>query len=397
MELRSALLSALFNNQMIRTLRLHRTHRFQFIASLVSLIFLAPLLTGCGEEKSPGKGPDSTKKMGAAAVKGGGDTSAVTPDFQDAEPVDANTGYTLRLAPKVGDVYSYKLTQKGMTEFEGLKATDETSYSFTQTVTGVNDDGSFTVDMRYDSIVSRKVIPPKVIDSIEHIISYDTRKKVDSTIPDAAHAKALIGKRVNLTISKQGEVREISNIEPVLSAILGKYRDSIPPKGIEGLRSQLKTTLFQAVVQQMFLQNIPDSAIHLGSKWSRVDSVPLVMPIAAVPSRATVVYHLAELKKVGDDPVGRIKIDLSTIFPEKKLDDQSASATIDAASATGAGDVLLNFTTGFPIRKTTKIDVSLKITAKAKVGPAKGKSQTLAQSKSSTTLVELLDYKPAAK
>ena len=147
----------------------------------------------------------------------------------------------------------------------------------------------------------------------------------------------------------------------------------------------------------MFLQNIPDSAVHVASNWSRRDSVPLSLPIATVPSRALVDYHLVEVKKVNDQLVGRLTMTLATTFPQKKMSDQLADANVDAASATGAGEMLLDMTTGYPIRKATKIDVSFKITATAKQGPAKGKSQTLSQRKSSNTLVELLDYKPASK
>jgi hypothetical protein len=386
----------LFNNQMIRTLISNSPRPLSFIASLSTFFILVAVLGGCGKDNKPDKGPDGAKK-GTVAKTAGSDTTAVTPEFQEAEAVDPQAAYTIRLAPHPGDIYSYRLSMSGATEFQGVKATDNDVYCFTQKVTGVNDDGSFTVEMHYDSITSRKVIPPGVVDSTGRTITFDTRKKVDSTIPDAAQAKALIGKRVNLTISKVGEVREISNIEPVLSAILGRFRDSIAPKGVEQLRQQIKVTLFQAVVQQMFLQNIPDSAIHVASKWSRIDSVPLVLPIAAIPSRAVVVYNLVEVKKVNDALVGRIAVNLATTFPQKSLDDELASATVDAAAAGGSGEMLLDMTTGFPIRKATKIDVSAKITAKAKAGPAKGKTQTLSQRKYSTTLVELLDYKPAPK
>src|SRR4051812_45628089 len=178
---------ALYNIQMIRIHNSTRTQLLPFIASLASLIILAAVGTGCGRDNKPGNGPDSTRKGasaktgGGATAAAGGDTSAVTPEFQQAEPVDAQAAYTIRLAPRTGDVYSYRLTMSGVTEFQGVKATDNDVYCFTQKVTGVNNDGSFTLEMRYDSITSRKVIPPGVIDSAGRTISFDTRKKVDST------------------------------------------------------------------------------------------------------------------------------------------------------------------------------------------------------------------------
>lgn len=354
------------------------------------------ILSGCNSESTPGKPGDSSA---AAAVGDTGSAVAteVASSFSEARPADPEVSYTFHVNPKVGELYSYRVAQSGVTEFEGLKATEEAVYNFTQRITGVNSDGSFTVEMRYDSIRAVKSFPPGVVDTVARTIRYDTRSAVDSSIAEAVQAKVLIGQRVNMTLSKVGEVREISNLEPIVNAMLGKLRDSVPPQAVERIRHGIRLSVFQAIVQQLFLQSIPDSAVRVGTEWSRRDSVPLVMPIASVPSRAKVTYKVVEIKTVNDQPLGRIKVELMTTFPQKKLEDESGTATIDEASATGSGDVLLNLLTGFPVRKTTTIDIRLKLTGSAKSGPGAGKTTTLGQGKSTKTTVELLGYKPAAE
>lgn len=364
------------------------------LSPLVLILAILPMvLVGCGDDKKPGTTSDSTASgaSGDSVVPAGNEVAS---NFQEAEAVAADAAYVIRVKPRVGDVYSYRITQGGTVEFQNLKATEETVYNFTQRITGVNDDGSFTVEMRYDSIRGLSALPAGMVDSVPRTVRYDTRGKIDTTIPTAVQAKALIGKKVNLTLSNDGAVKEVSNLEPIVNAILGKYRDSVPPAAVEQLRNGVRISLFQAIVLEMFVQNIPDTAIRAGSTWVRRDSVPMVLPIATVPSRVQVDYKVIEIKQVDDTPLGRLSMSMSTTFPEKSMEDKTGKATIDEAMAKGSGEALVNLNTGFPIRKSTKMDMRLKLTGSTKTGPGAGKPSTLAQGKSTTTVVELLNYTP---
>ncbi|MDB5036235.1 MAG: hypothetical protein JWQ98_3476 [Chlorobi bacterium] len=381
------------------------SHRRKTYPLFLILLTIFPFLTSCKGDSKPGKpGTADSARKGVAVTHdsagiavGGGDTTLAT-GFTDAKPIDdSTTTYTLRVSPHVGDAYSFRVAQKAITEFMGQKATEEEVYSFTQRITGTNDDGSFTVEMRYDSIRSKKSFPPGVVDSVAKTFAYDTRLKLDTTMPEAKQAKALIGQRVNLTLSKTGEVKEISNIEPILSGMLGKARDSVPPKALEQLRAGIKLAVFQAIVQQLFLQTIPDAGVKLGQSWTRRDTVPLSLPIASVSSRSLVNYKLGEIRSLNDQKIGHVTYALSTEFPNRKMDNKDGVATLDEAAAVGKGDALIDLVTGFPVRKMTQIDVKLKITGKPKVGPNAGKSQSLSQSKSTTTIVDLLGFTAAAK
>jgi hypothetical protein len=251
--------------------------------------------------------------------------------------------------------------------------------------------------MRYDSIRSKKSFPAGVIDSVARTLTYDTRGKLDTTVPNAKEARAFIGQKVNLTISKTGLVTEVSNLDPIVSQILGRMRDSIPAKALDQLRGSIKVSLFQAIVLQIFLQNIPESGVTLGHPWERRDTVPVALAVGVVPSRATITYDLTEVKKTADGLVGHIKYGLKTDFPNKKFNGADGSATLDEAVASGTGEVLLDMATGFPLRKTTQIYEKLTMTGKPKSGPNAGKSKTISQAKTTNTIVELLGYKPAQR
>ncbi len=373
----------------------NRLFRPVLVAAFVSAV-VAIAVVGCGDDDPKPATPGKPGAPGAAASKGGGsDTGQVAP--AQGEPVPAQASFSLKLQPRVGDQYVYRLTQKGTNEIEGHRATEEATYWFTQKVTGVNNDGSFTVEMRYDSIVSKKSFPAGVVDSVARTFAYDTRRKLDSTVPDAAQAKALIGQRVILTLSKNGEVKEVSNLEPILTAMLGKMRDSLKPQVVEQLREGIKVSVFEVIVQQIFLQSPPDSMVHVGSSWSRMDSVPMVTTIATVPSRAHVSYTLGDARTADARTLGHVTMTLSTEFPRKKMDNAQVTTTINDARASGSGEAILDLATGFPVQKHTRIEMLLKVTGKAKVGPATGQTKTLTQARATTTAVDLVAYVPAPK
>lgn len=342
---------------------------------------------GCGEKAG------DAKKSGAHADSGKAEqASKADQQFTASEPVtDPNSRYTLQVKPTVGDVYGYRVTQRSSQDVQSLKSSDEAVYNFSLKVTSVNTDGSMAMEMRYDSIRIKHVGPKSVTDSTMATIAYDSRKKGDSAVPGSEQFRVLIGQKVNLTLSKTGEVREVSNLEPILSAVLGKLRDSIPPSRLESLRQLIKVQAFSAIIQQLFLQSLPDSGIAIGKSWSRKDSVP----IGRIPSRSTVVYTLGEVRKVEDRPIGQFHMTLSVDFPKKTIENQMMSAEIKSASVGGSGEALIDLLSGMTVRKSTVIDSRLNLVTKAKTGPQAGKSQSSAQHEATNTLVERIHFAPA--
>jgi hypothetical protein len=355
-------------------------------AVLLSSILALSGLAGCGEKAGDAK--EAAKKAGADTAA----SSQASQQFTAAEPVtDSTTAYSLQIRPKVGDVYAYRITQRSSQEMQQLKASDETAYNFTCKITGVNTDGSVTMEMRYDSIRVRHTGPRSPNDSTVTTLTFDSRKKGDSAVPGSEQFRVLIGQRVNITLSKTGQVREVSNIEPILSAILGKKRDSVPPERLESVRQLIKVQAYSSVIQQMFLQSLPDSGVAIGRTWNRKDSVP----IGGIPSHSTVTYKLVEVRKVEDRPVGQIQMLLTVDFPKKTIDNQFMTATINNASVGGNGEALVDLESGLPLHKSTVIDTRLNLTGKVKAGPEAGKSQTTSQHEATSMLVERIGFVPA--
>ncbi len=86
---------------------------------------------------------------------------------------------------------------------------------------------------------------------------------------------------------------------------------------------------------------------------------------------------------------------MDTDFPNKKIENQMISAVADEARVDGGAEALVDLQSGFPVQKKTKIDVLLKVTGKAKVGPNKGKSGSMSQRMVSNVVVERTAFSPA--
>jgi hypothetical protein len=373
-------------------------HTRKFYIAILATVLAVPALGGCTGDKKPDARPATvdTAHKGGTAVTGVVDTTspAADPAFQSGEAIsDPATTYKLRLTPNVGDQFSYRISRHGTSALDTIVADESYVYTFTAKVTGVNSDGSIAMQMKYDDIRVHSLYHNGPGDAKGRSYDFPSSGKSDSNDRQGANYRALLGQNVNLTLSKEGEVREVSNLEPIMSKLLGKLRDSIPSSALTTLRESIKLQAFQLILQQMFLQSPPDSAVGVGKEWVRRDSTPML----GIPSSSAITYKLLEVRKVDDRPVGRVQLALTSEFPKKKMDDKNVSVTIDQADVHGVGEALVNLANGFPIRKNTKIDVVMKITSSAKVGPGKGQSQSLSQKQSTATSVELLDFKPAAK
>lgn len=278
-----------------------------------------------------------------------------------------------------------------ITEIGGKRMTEATVYNFTITVTGLNDDGSLTVDMRHDSIRVKRTYDAGLVDSVAHTIVFDTRRP-DTSMRGTEQYRALIGRRVSLTLAKDGNVREVSNVDPVLNAMFAKVRDKIPPKQWAQFRELVKVQAYSGLVEQLFLKEAPDSAVAPGRTWNRTYEVPAM----GIPSRNTVAYKLAEVREVDGHHLGRVVMKLTTKFLRNKIDNELLTATIDDMKADGQGEAVIQLDNGFPLRKITAIEMRMKMTGTLKDGPDKGKTDTLAQAIATRVLLELVGYTPGS-
>lgn len=357
------------------------------------------MVASCGGDRpseAGGVGKDAKKGSAKPGVTPAGDTSAAdaaTPGgsaaaFATGTPVsDSTVRFSFGLRPKVGDRFTYRLRTDNETDFGGKRMQESSVYNFTIGVTGLNDDGSMTIEMIHDSIRIRRAYDAGLVDSVARTIAFDSRRP-DTSVKGTEQFRALIGKRVNMTLGRDGQVSEVSNVDPVLNAMFGSQRDKVPPKTWEQFREVVKIQAYSSILEQLFLKEPPDSSVAPGAAWTRTYTVPAL----GIPSKNTVRYRLAEVRQVGGRPMGRVAMVLSTQFLQKKIDNELVSATVDDMKADGSGEAVMQLDNGWPTRKATTIEMRMKMTGTAKVGPDKGKSNTLSQAVATRLIVDLMSF-----
>ena len=347
------------------------------------------LFVGCDSDR---KGPAAAKDSTARADSGIEGTAAeVVSEFQEGTPVvDANTRFSFKLAPRVGDQYRYRITQKTSKQMNTLNGKEEKVFNFTARIAEINSDSSISVEMRFDSIRVTQTAPASPKDSTMRTLSYDTRRPPDTAIAGSKEIRALIGHKVNVTIAHTGAISDVSNVDPIISAIVGNMRDSIPPQQLAFIRDGIKVQYFGLPLQELFLRFVPDTGVTAGAEWRRRDTLPM----AGIKSKSTFSYHLVEVKKVDDATRGRLTMALAAEVPKEKVENQGLSTQINDSKIAGSGEGVYNLTTGFPVHKKTVIEQSMNYTVTATAGPRKGASQTVTEKESSNVVVELLEFKP---
>lgn len=358
---------------------------------LIAALFLA----ACG-----GDGPSETAGKKPVAAKGGDSSVAADEEGGTAAPgaaaasfdagapvVDSAARFSFELRPKKGDRFRYRLRTDNETNIGGKAMTETAVYNFTISITGLNDDGSVTLEMVHDSIRIRRAYDAGLVDSVARTIAFDTRRP-DTSVRGTEQYRALVGKRVNMTIGSDGQVGEVSNVDPVLNAMFGDQKEKVPPKQWEQYRALVKVQGYASIIEQLFLKEAPDTSVGPGATWTRTYDVPAL----GIPSKNTVRYKLAEVRQAGGRPMGRVVMDLTTKFLQNKIDNELISATIDEMKADGSGEAVMQLDNGWPARKNTTIDMRMKMTGTAKAGPDKGKSNTLSQSVATKLAIDLVDY-----
>ena len=220
------------------------------LASIVSGVFILMMLvvTGCQGQRAEAPatrvGPaDSTTAEALPSVsrassprsEGGTPSTRETPDgvtTNEARNVQAEAGKTEPSGPAVelmlkfvpGQTVIYKLTSesyksvewKGAETAKPPKFTDgrtgsHVELTFEQRVEQVQDDGNAVLEITIRGVKD-------VIESVNKVVlDFDSARPVDSENPLAA----LVGKSYRVKMSPQGQVLEISNVEPVRQALRG--------------------------------------------------------------------------------------------------------------------------------------------------------------------------------
>lgn len=390
---------------LLKPSRLQSVQLGNTIPHLLLLLLIALSVVGsvgCGD-KNPDGGPDSD------SAKAGKDSAAgeVIGEVVEAE---ADDRYTMRLAPKVGDVYAYQVTRQQARTTEGFKSSQQETYDFALRVVSVNDDKSVVLGMTYNRIRATATAPaPKadstgkkpILDSagnvalFEQSIKFDTQGK--ENIPGGERYRAFIGRETLVTVDSNGKVQDVANVDPILNATLKGLKvsgDTLNPRALEmakqGIRFEIGT-----LVSLLFFQLPPDSAVGVGSSWSHNDSVPIA---GGLPAKTTYTYTLAELRESEGERLAQVAAVLKTqtSVPKKNIDNDYISMKIEKVDVSGNGETIVSVVNGFPVGKKSTIQASMSGVGSAKQGPDKGKTERVTYKESTMTSIKRTSYKPGA-
>ena len=382
-----------------------RSRQFALFLSLWILVFV----TGCGGENPDGGGEtDSTAALTQDSIGVEGDGGEEVVEIDTGSVVDDVEGkYQFKLTPKVGEVYKYQLVSRGNREMAEISQSKNETYDLTMSVVTVNDDGSLLLGVTYDRIrASISVSAPQVDSTGKPVVDSAGKPKIgkekvtfDSkggqNVKGGERYRAFIGKQVLVSITSDGTVTDVTNIEPILNATLKALNvksDTVNPKALEYARLGIRTQI-GLMVNQLFFTLAPDTAVSVGSTWARADSVP----VNGLPASATVSITLKAIREADEGRRAELATTMKTnvAIPKKTIDDQYYTMKIDKVSLSGEGSWVVALTSGFPVTRSSTIRSNFVGTATMKAGPEKGKSQQVTASESTVMTVRRTAYTPA--
>jgi hypothetical protein len=251
----------------------------------------------------------------------------------DAPAAKAPTGskVTLKLQLKSGTKQNLVMTadQKIGIDLGGAaqEMTNLTSFGWTQEVQSVDPQGNATVKLTYTSVKFKMAAGPMNME-------YDSEKGE----PPAAVAflGALIGQGFTFKISPAGKVVESSGSDQLLEKMAAK----MDPAQKDQMMAQLKGQFGSKMVEDMY-DYYPDKAVDNGESWTHTQKLPAPMA-ADVQIKFTLLDHVAGKSTVG--VAGTIQT-------------QDADAAAGKLSGTQAGTIVLDESTGLPVKAEMKQDL----------------------------------------
>ena len=378
--------------------------------TLILITFLAlPTLYGCGDET-----PEDPTEVEVSVEEGEeiGEEKEKTPEEELAEEEEAieqekkEGKYRIRLAPREGDTYSYSVVRDQRVSAGEYTTRQKQTFDVEMKVVDRNDDGSSVLGITYRRVRAEVTAPGPVRDSAGYalvdsttgqIVLRDQTARLDtkgkSNNPGLARFKAFIGRQVLVTIDRKGNVRDVANVDPILTATLKSLKvssDTLNPKMLEVAKQGIQME-YGMLASLVFFSLAPDTAVTKGATWSRSDS----LPVGGLPSLTTYAYTLEGVEGE-DDPVAKISGKLTTnpTLPKEPVVNEMLSMKITRLSVTGNADIRIDLESGFPIRRSSTITSTMGGTGTMKAGPQKGESTAITMKERTATTITRTGYKP---
>lgn len=308
-------------------------------------------------------------------------TKTDTPESKDKKDttnsnliVKDSTGEKISLVykPKVGDIFRYKVFNataakelSPITQDKELNTTQDITFYITEEVTEVNDNGTITFKVKYDSI------------SVLQKISSDGKdlsQNYNSNIKDSIYAKpdyvefnSLINNPFKMRVSPKGEIIEAYELENIHNAVYKAFGDTLSSKDKEIVKEKINSEYFKFYLQNTF-QQFPDFSVAKDSVWIKTDEELLTQ----FPAKRILTYKVSDIKTENGSTIVTIDANLGYEILEKKIQEKGFSATLDEVNTTGTGKIIFNITKGCIVNKTTERNAAM--TIGMNIGGQKAKS-----------------------
>jgi hypothetical protein len=245
----------------------------KLIFFLVPILILFAAISSCSliEFISP---PTPTPTLTPTPTPTFTPTSTPTPTLTSTPTPTPTPTITPTAAPIVmkvnlsqGDIIRIRMTsdQKLSQDLgEGqMQEIDQTiGYGYTYTVTEVDPDGNYWVDVTYDWILIEQDAP-------QATFKYDSADPPDVTPPEAMSYHAMVGKGFSLLMSPQGQTLEVTGLEELYAAILDDME--IEDQELRLQMEEMLNTQFGEEALKDQCNNIiidyPEDALKVGDTW----------------------------------------------------------------------------------------------------------------------------------
>ena len=338
---------------------------------LAVLIVALPLfLINCGKKDTVTKDENKTKT--------GKNSELIKTDDK------GNTRVDLKLKPKVGDIFRYKMTKSSKeSSADASKKEDSMSqeqtevYYYSQEVSEVNETGVITLKMKYDSII---VSVKETMKDQSKTMTYNSNVKDSiSTMKDFLVYNNMIGSFFKIRIGSNNEFFEPYELEAIYDKLFKELGDTLSPQTKDAIKESLKTSLKDVLTTQY--QEFPKNEVPKDSVWSQTktsDNPPFRF-------KNIVNYSVKDVQKTDDGDIVSIDGKLDIEFIDKDYKTKEGSMKIETVTAGGTGLMKFNLTKGCMISKKT--EQSVKMLAKIS---ARGQSMKTNKETSLTLTIDLL-------
>lgn len=271
---------------------------------------------------------------------------------------------TLKMKPKVGDIFNYKLhiEQNGSESSSLNKGNEIKNFQimdlyFMNEVMEINETGIITYKVRYDSIMVNVGASDK---DTSYSVTYNSNVK-DSVYKksDFITFNTLIGNDFRVRVSAIGEVTTIYDLEKIQNIIYKEYGDTLDADEKEIVKKSLEDQLKELTQTQY--QMFPEKEVTKDSTWTSVQQTVL----GSFPVENILKYTVTSVEEKENGYIIGLNAGLDFKILENTYKEKATGINykLEDVKGGGSGKIQFNLSRGCIEMKETEKNLSATILA----------------------------------